>query len=132
MTNNQEPKKNVILFVDDHKICHDLIAMVIPNFEGYRVVSAYSGKEAIKLAQQYAHDIALVLCDVMLPDLKVIDIYQVCQGDDSLKEVPFILQSGLPLENQDIMRYLPLDVDVIHKPYSKDDLFNILSQILEA
>jgi hypothetical protein len=45
-------KRNIILFIDDEKVCHTLAELIIPNFTDYKLVGAFCGNEAIELAKR--------------------------------------------------------------------------------
>ncbi|MDP5109835.1 MAG: response regulator, partial [Rickettsiaceae bacterium] len=77
-------KRNIILFIDDEKVCHTLAELIIPNFTDYKLVGAFCGNEAIELAKRYASDIALVLSDIMLPGINGYQVYSKLKEDKRL------------------------------------------------
>ena len=82
----QEPA--CILVVDDNPANIDIIEMRLAS-QGYRIITAVDGEEAI--AQAHAHKPDLILLDVMMPKK---DGFQVCRelkGDPSLPFMPIIL-----------------------------------------
>ena len=58
--------KETILVVDDEKEIADLLELYIGG-EGYSVVKAYTGAEALEILHR--HPVSLALLDVMLPDI---------------------------------------------------------------
>ena len=54
---------NILVCDDDHAIV-DAIEIYLSQ-EGYRVLKAYDGLEAIKMLQE--HEIHLILIDIMMP-----------------------------------------------------------------
>ena len=78
MFNNEDSWK--ILIVDDDEEVHSITRMVLDGFffddKGIRLMSAYSGREAIKVVRDNP-DIALVLLDVVMETddagLRVVD-----------------------------------------------------------
>lgn len=124
-------EKSAILFVDDEKICHTLIDLIIPNFTKYKVINAYSAEEAISLGKRYANDICLVLSDIMLPDKNGYEIYNIFKKDKKMQDVPFVFQSGLPLQELELKKHLKNEVvEIIYKPYKQTDLLAIISKVL--
>ncbi len=101
-----------ILIVDDEKL---LVKGIKYNFEqdGFTVVCAYDGEEAIKTA--YDKSIDLIILDLMLPK---IDGYEVCQKIREFSNVPIIM---LTAKNEDMDKILGLDYgadDYMTKPFN--------------
>jgi CheY-like chemotaxis protein len=125
-------EKDIILFIDDEKICHTLIDLIIPNFTKYKLIGANNAEEAISLGKRYANDICLVLSDIMLPDINGYEIYNIFKKDQKLNNIPFIFQSGLPFQELELKKNLINDpVQIIYKPYTQSDLLEIISKVLD-
>ena len=126
-------QKDIILFVDDEKICHTLIDLIIPNFTKYRLINAYNAEEAITLGTRYANDICLVLSDIMLPDLNGYIIYNIFRKNEKTNKIPFIFQSGLVSQELELRKNLIDEpVEIIYKPYKQADLLSIISKVLKT
>ena len=123
-------KRNLILFVDDEKICHTLVELIIPNFTDYKLVSAYSGNEAIELAKRYAGNIALVLSDIMLPDINGYEVYSKLKEDERFANVPFIFQSGLVSQEEELKKHVKTNVKLLYKPYKQSELLASINEAL--
>lgn len=123
-------QRNLILFVDDEKICHTLIDLIIPNFTKYKVVNAYNGQEAILLAKRHANNICLVLSDIMLPDINGYKIYNILKQDSKFHNIPFVFQSGLLAQEEKLREKVNGPLEVIYKPYKQEDLLQIISKVL--
>jgi len=101
-----------ILIVDDEKL---LVKGMRFNFEqdGYEVVTAYDGEEALKAARDSSLD--MVILDLMLPK---IDGLAVCQKIREFSTVPIIM---LTAKNEDMDKILGLDYgadDYMTKPFN--------------
>lgn len=101
-----------ILIVDDEKL---LVKGMKFNFEqeGYEVVTAYDGEEALKAARDNSIDI--IVLDLMLPK---IDGLAVCQKIREFSNVPVIM---LTAKNEDMDKILGLDYgadDYMTKPFN--------------
>ncbi len=101
-----------ILIVDDEKL---LVKGIKFNFEqeGYQVVTAYDGEEAIKLARD--KNIDLIILDLMLPK---IDGLSVCQKVREFSRVPIIM---LTAKTEDMDKILGLEYgadDYLTKPFN--------------
>ncbi len=124
-------KRNTILFVDDEKICHTLAELIIPNFTDYKLVVAYSGNEAIDLAKRYASSIALVLSDIMLPDINGYEVYSRLKNDERFTNVPFVFQSGLASQEEELKKHVTTNVSMLYKPYKQSDLLMAINEALK-
>ncbi len=122
-------QKNIILFVDDEKICHTLVELIIPNFTQFKLVGAFNSAEAINLAERYASSLALVLTDIMLPDLNGYELYDELKSRDQFKDVPFIFQSGLTSQEEELKKHVGADPHILYKPYSQQDLLNLINKV---
>ena len=101
-----------ILIVDDEKL---LVKGIKYNFEqeGYTVLAAYDGEEAIKMA--YDKSIDLIILDLMLPK---IDGLSVCQKVREFSNVPIVM---LTAKAEDMDKILGLEYgadDYITKPFN--------------
>ena len=87
------------MIVDDEKL---LVKGIKYNFEqdGFTVLAAYDGEEAIKMA--YDKSIDLIILDLMLPK---IDGLTVCQKIREVSNVPIVM---LTAKNEDIDKILEL------------------------
>lgn len=122
-------KRKVILFIDDEKICHTLVELIIPNFTDYKLVGAFSGKEAIMLAKRYSKELSLVLSDIMLPDINGYEVYNKLREDSRFANVPFIFQSGLEAQEKELRKNMSEDVRILYKPYKQEELLKIIKDV---
>jgi CheY-like chemotaxis protein len=125
-------KRNIILFIDDEKVCHTLDELIIPNFTDYKLIGAFSGNEAIELAKRYASDIALVLSDIMLPGINGYQVYSQLKEDERFANIPFIFQSGLGSQEEELKRHVISDVTILYKPYKQSDLLKAINDTLKS
>ena len=122
--------KDIILFIDDEKICHSLVELIIPNFTRYKLISAFTGAEAIELAKRYAGNIALVLSDIMLPDINGYEVYARLREDPRLASAPFVFQSGIASHEEELKKHINNDVKLLYKPYTQSDLLQVINDTL--
>lgn len=105
-----------ILVVDDEKPISDIITFNLKN-EGYEVVAAYDGEEAIEKFNAENPD--LVILDLMLP---IIDGLEVCRQIRKTSAVPIIM---LTAKDSEIDKVLGLELgadDYVTKPFSNREL----------
>lgn len=105
-----------ILVLDDEKEIAEVISLYLKN-EGYEVVLAYTGREALKKIADEAPDLALL--DVMLPD---IDGFRVLQKIREKYRFPVIMLTAKN-EYTDKINGLTLGADdYIAKPFNPLEL----------
>jgi DNA-binding response OmpR family regulator len=105
-----------ILVVDDERLIVDSVKYGLQK-EGYGVVAAYDGDQAIGLAQQESPD--LVLLDVQLPKR---DGWAVCRAIRESSRVPIIM---LTARGEEADKVLGLELgadDYLVKPFSMREL----------
>jgi DNA-binding response OmpR family regulator len=106
------PDASTILLVDDEDSVQKLLAYPLER-EGYRVVQARDGEEALR--RFAAERIDLVVLDIMLPKL---DGLEVCKRLRAESEVPIIM---LTARDDELDKVLGLELgadDYITKPFS--------------
>ena len=105
-----------VLVVDDDVKTVELVKLYL-NRDGYRVLTAYDGVEALRLARESHPD--LIVLDLMLPG---IDGLQVCHILRDESDVPIIMLTAKTTE-QDRLTGLDLGADdYVTKPFSPKEL----------
>jgi CheY-like chemotaxis protein len=116
--------KTVLLVDDEHAIL-DALAGILED-EGFRVVTAGNGREALaRLQEGSLPDVALV--DVMMPVMDGRELLREMQGDPRWRDIPVVLMSAVP---QSILeRAAPLTcAGFFQKPF---DLWQLLALLRE-
>lgn len=83
--------RNKILLVDDSKFFLRATASVFER-EGFRVLTAATGEEALRVAQAEQPD--LIMLDLLLPKLDGMMVLRMIRGIPTLHETPVIVLSG--------------------------------------
>ena len=105
-----------VLVVDDDVKTVELVKLYL-NRDGYRVLTAYDGIEALRLARESHPD--LIVLDLMLPGL---DGLQVCQALRDESDVPIIMLTARTTD-EDKLTGLGLGADdYVTKPFSPKEL----------
>ena len=105
-----------ILVVDDEKPIFDILRFNLQK-EGYAVIEAYDGEEAVKKALSQSPD--LILLDVMLPKL---DGFGACKKIREKSSTPILM---LTAREEEVDKVLGLELgadDYITKPFSVREL----------
>lgn len=80
-----------ILIADDEREIRDLVRFIL-EFEGYQVMAACTGEEAIGLALQEKPD--LILMDVRMPRMTGYEACRLIRAEPALRDVPVMFLSA--------------------------------------
>jgi len=121
--------KNRILIVDDEE---QLVEMVKLRLEanGYEVIAAYDGQEALDKARNERPD--LIILDLMLPK---IDGYKVCRMlkfDEKYKSIPIILFTARAQESDEKMGFEVGADAYITKPFEPQVLLAKIKELIKG
>jgi PAS domain S-box-containing protein len=116
-----------ILLVDDEEMILDVGAQVLKKL-GYEVLTARHGKEAIEVYQQNRQKVAMIILDLIMPEMGGGETY------DRLKEidpnVKVLLSSGYSIDGQATEILKRGCNGFLQKPFSMRDLSQKLRQII--
>ena len=119
-----------ILCVEDEPEMIDLMRLILGR-RGFEVKGASGGIEGLKMIREELPD--LVLLDLMMPDMDGWEVYQQMKADEKTKNIPVIVVTA---KAQSIDKVLGSHIakvdDYIAKPFSPQDLINIVEKILKA
>jgi two-component system sensor histidine kinase/response regulator len=113
---------DTILIADDEEFIVDLLATLLED-EGYRVLRAYDGLEALTLAERERPD--LVLSDVMMPRLSGIELARRLRISEDGSGPPIVLLSAV-----DPPRDLPERTIFAPKPFDLEHLATLVARLL--
>lgn len=114
-----EPYKNTVLVVDDEPFNIQTASFIL-NKQGYRVLTAFSGEEAIRKINDKKVD--LVILDVLMPGKSGITICRKIREEYSLIELP-VLISTVGSQNDDLVLALKAGAnDFISKPFEEKEV----------
>ncbi|MBL1263150.1 GGDEF domain-containing protein [Candidatus Methylomicrobium oryzae] len=113
-----------LLIVDDEKLVRDSLRKIF-EFEGYKVIAAQSGREAIDILGKY--QVELILLDLNMPDCHGYDVLK--HVDDMRLSAQVIVISGEAgfMEARRTLRYSFVH-DFIKKPYEVKALKNTVAK----
>jgi two-component system phosphate regulon response regulator PhoB len=107
--------KETILIVDDEEDIIELIQYNLKN-EGYSILTADAGEQAIKIAKQARPD--LIVLDLMLPGMDGLEVTRYLRSNDQTRDLPIVILTAKG-EESDIITGLELGAnDYISKPFS--------------
>lgn len=119
--------KETILIVDDEK---DIIELIKYNLitEGYSILTAETGEQAIKIAKKARPD--LMVLDLMLPGMDGFEVTRYLRNNEETRNMPIVMLTAKGDES-DIITGLELGAnDYISKPFSPKVLTTRIRGIL--
>jgi CheY-like chemotaxis protein len=96
-------EKKTILIVDDDMILRQMYGARL-EAEGYKIIFAGNGEEALKLAKEQKPD-ALIL-DIMMPKINGIDVLKTLRADSNTKEIPVVVLTALIQQIEEIKKVI--------------------------
>lgn len=118
-----------IMVVDDEPDTVDLVALVLEG-EGYEIMPAYNGREALDMLNDIKPD--LILLDIMMPDIDGWDVYQSICENEKTKDIPVVM---LTAKAQSIDKMIGLHVvgvdGYITKPFGRRELVDCVKAHLK-
>ncbi len=119
--------KEKILIVDDER---DIIKMLDYNLkkEGFRVISAYDGEDAIDSALKERPD--LIVLDLMLPGLDGLEVCKTIKKENETANIPIIMLTAKAQEADKIVGLELGADDYITKPFSPRELIARIKAVL--
>ena len=122
-------KKGKILVVDDEVNITQILEFSI-GAEGFEVISAQNGEEAIEKARREQPD--LIILDIMMPKIDGYEACRILKANPLTKNIPVVL---LTAKGRDIDKRLGMEVgatDYIVKPFSPNKLVERIHQLLSC
>lgn len=104
--------KETILVVDDEKDIVDLLSYNLTK-EGFKVITARNGREALDRARQKPN---LIILDVMMPELSGLQVIQELRKEKATSSIPVLLLTAKNSESDEIVGLEIGADDYIKKP----------------
>jgi cAMP-binding proteins - catabolite gene activator and regulatory subunit of cAMP-dependent protein kinases len=115
-------KKEILLIEDNPEVRENTSEIL--ELAGYNVVTAPNGKIGVELAQK-SHP-ALVICDIMMPELDGYGVLHILNKNMDTAGIPFIFLTA-KTEKLDIRKGMNLGADdYLTKPFDDTDLLNAI------
>jgi CheY-like chemotaxis protein len=116
-----------VLVVDDEPDVL-LLCRVNLEFEGYEVVEAADGEQAMERLREQPFDV--VLLDVMMPKMDGWQVLEAVKADDELKDIPVVMLTAKVQDQDQIRGWSQGAADYITKPFSPLALSQVLQDVL--
>ena len=116
-----------ILVVDDEPDIRLLVAINLRK-AGYRVIEAERGDEALRLAQE--HQPALIVLDLMLPDLSGREVCRRLRAVQETKTTPVLMLTARDEEIDRVKGFMAGADDYVTKPFDVENMIDIVNENL--
>lgn len=111
---SETPAHGYLLVVDDNEANRDLLARRLER-QGYHVVLAESGRQALETLKQHSFDLALL--DIQMPEMNGYEVCQQIKADAATRDMPIIFISALGDLHDKIQAFTAGGVDYVTKPF---------------
>ncbi len=116
-----------ILVVDDEADNRDLLEVIL-GWEGYEIVTAQSGAEALELVALHRPD--LVLLDIMMPGMNGYQVTNRLKGDPATRGIPVVFFTAMDGRDTRKRALAAGAEDVLIKPMDRREICARLRSIL--
>jgi diguanylate cyclase (GGDEF)-like protein len=113
------PEKSTILIVDDELVSRYTVEVLL-TAEGYTLVFAENGKEALEKAAELIPD--LMLLDVMMPGMDGFEVCQRLRANPRLAELPIVMVTALDDRDSRLRGIEAGADDFMSKPFDRAEL----------
>jgi len=111
-----------VMVVEDEDVLLEMIAALIEEV-GHRALVATNGHEALSLLQAEPDLPALIISDIMMPQMNGVALAQALKADPRFESVPIVLMSAAGHSPQATIADL-----FVHKPFELDHMESIIEQ----
>lgn len=121
--------RSKVLIVDDMKLNREMLTAILED--EYPIVEADSGRKAIEVIEQYQEEIAVVLLDLIMPEMDGYAVLETMKSRAWLEKIPVLIISAESKADAE-RRCFELGVsDFIHKPFDSIIVRNRIKNIVD-
>jgi CheY-like chemotaxis protein len=116
------------LVVDDEQSVLELLKVNL-TADGYEVLTASDGKEAIMKAQ--SEEPSLIFLDVKMPEMNGWEVLRILRADERTRNIPVVLITALPesISNQLTSHILKAD-GFLNKPFDPEKITQLAHEFI--
>lgn len=118
------------MIVDDAKDTVEMVSTLLES-EGYKVLSAYKGSDALELLRDAEKKPDLVLLDMFMPGMSGREVCEIIRKDHALQDIPvaFFTVAAFSEQGKHMLKDLHV-ADYIVKPFDVDDFLKRIHRIV--
>jgi DNA-binding response OmpR family regulator len=118
-----------VVYIEDEQEMIDLVKLILSR-KRFEVIGANGGREGLDVVRKTSP--AVILLDLMMPDMDGWEVYQQLKADESTRDIPVIV---ITAKAQNIDKVLALHIakvdDYIPKPFTPKDLLDSIEKVLQ-
>ena len=118
-----------VVYIEDEQEMIDLVKLILSR-KRFEVIGANGGREGLDAVRKNSP--AVILLDLMMPDMDGWEVYQQLKADESTRDIPVIV---ITAKAQNIDKVLALHIakvdDYIPKPFTPKDLLDSIEKVLQ-
>lgn len=107
-------KNKTVLIVDDDDLLREFYTRVL-RAQGYEVICAINGDDAIEILEGGEHDVSLVIADLLMPVRTGWELIEYMKNKAGLKDIPIIAITGLAASIDEFEQVKATCDAVLHK-----------------
>jgi DNA-binding response OmpR family regulator len=123
---------HTVLIVDDEEEALKLLDIELSS-EGYQVVKAHNGREAVKKAHDFRP--SLILLDILMPDLDGGQVIKLLKADPVTEHIPIIFLTAVLTREEERSKQIGVTVEhvsypAIAKPFNVHELLGEVDRLI--
>lgn len=122
----QESRGQTVLIADDEEPVRRVASRLLAR-NGYNVREAANGAEALRMLAASNGEIDLLVSDIIMPEMGGLELARRVAGD--FPALPILLISGYS-DSEELGQSIPLDLDLLQKPFSGTELTAAVARCL--
>ena len=120
--------EKAIIVADDSMIVKNIVEKALTD--EYKVLKASNGKEAIKHITDKKYDIIGMLLDLNMPESDGFMVLNYFKNNNLFRKYPIVIISGDDTKETIDKAFTYDIVDMLNKPFSKDNINNMVNKII--
>lgn len=89
------------MLIEDSRLVRTILEKDLVR-SGFQVITAADGEDGLRKVQQYHPHV--ILLDMLLPKITGLDVLHALKADDTIRNIPVIVLTGLSKENADRLK----------------------------
>jgi nitrogen-specific signal transduction histidine kinase/CheY-like chemotaxis protein len=123
------PAGEIVLVVEDEEALREVTKRILTR-NGYRVLTAADGQEAVEIARSYQGDIHLLVTDVIMPKMLGKEVAE--EVERIVPGIKVLFMSGYARPVLASQGTLEPSVTLLEKPFSEPELIDKVTQVLNG
>lgn len=121
-------EQKTILIADDEVDIVETLKFVLET-EGFNVITAFDGEEALKSAKEFMPD--LMLLDVMMPKMNGYKVSRLLKFDKKFQNIPILMVTARSQEEDKLIGEETGADEYITKPFDIMNVVDLINKYLE-